>query len=93
MIFTENYLEICWVTINFRGIAMLSVVSSDKLLTPKEAADRLGTTPSTLNIWRCTGRYNLPFVKIGARVKYRASDVERFIERRTRSTYTGPEAA
>lgn len=65
----------------------------DPLLTPSETAARLGIAPSTLNIWRCTGRYNLPFVKAGARVRYRTSDVEAFIARRTRNTHVGPEDA
>ena len=65
----------------------------ESLLDPERVAAILGVSVKTLNVWRCTGRYALPFVKIGARVKYRASDVERFIELRTRSTCTGPEAA
>lgn len=63
------------------------------MLTPEQAAARIGVAATTLGIWRSTGRYNLPFVKAGSRVRYRAGDVEKFIERRTRNTYTGPEAA
>ena len=48
--------------------------------TPEETAARLGlTNPDTLAVWRCTKRYPLPWVKIGSRVRYRASDVEVFI--------------
>lgn len=61
------------------------------ILTPKQAAERIGVAASTLGIWRSTGRYNLPFVKAGSRVRYRAADVERFIERRTRNTFVGEE--
>lgn len=61
------------------------------ILTPEQAAERIGVAASTLGIWRSTGRYNLPYVKAGSRVRYRASDVERFIERRTRNTFTGEE--
>lgn len=63
------------------------------LLDPEQVAEALGVSPKTLNVWRCTGRYNLPFVKVGTRVRYRASDVEAFLERRTRSTFAGTEAA
>lgn len=65
----------------------------EPLLDSKRVAKILDVSHKTLNVWRCTGRYNLPFVKVGARVRYRASDVAAFLERRTRSTCTGPEAA
>jgi len=62
------------------------------LITPEEAAHLLGVRPATLATWRTIGRYNLPYVKIGARVRYRLADVEDFIERRTRQ-HTGQDAA
>jgi len=49
------------------------------LLTRKEAALYLGVTQQTLAIWKCTGRYDLPCIKIGRLVKYRRSDLEAFI--------------
>lgn len=55
-----------------------------KLLTPKQAAEALGVKTSTLEVWRCTGRYDLPFVKSGRLVRYRESDIAAFIERRVR---------
>ena len=65
--------------------------ASNPMLTPEQTAERLGLATGTWSIWRTTGRYNLPFVKAGARVRYRASDVEAFIRRRT--VNPGPEAA
>lgn len=53
-----------------------------KLLTPDETAERLGILTKTLDVWRCTQRYNLPYVKVGRLVRYRESDVEAFIESR-----------
>lgn len=53
-----------------------------KLLEPETTADVLGVTAGTLQVWRSTGRYNLPFVKVGGRVMYRQEDVQAFIERR-----------
>ena len=53
------------------------------LLTRKEAAEYLGLTPRTLAVWASVKRYNIPYVKIGRLVKYRRSDLESFIERRT----------
>lgn len=53
-----------------------------ELLNREQAADYLGITPGTLEVWACTKRYNLPYVKIGSRVMYRESDLVKFIEDR-----------
>ena len=55
--------------------------NSDMLLTRKQAAEFLGVKESTLAHWKCTGRYNLPVIKICRLVKYRVSDLEKFIEK------------
>jgi len=52
------------------------------LLTPYETSERLHVTPETLAVWRCTGRYDLPFVKVGSKVFYEAADIDTFIESR-----------
>ncbi|WP_349573294.1 helix-turn-helix domain-containing protein [Azotobacter salinestris] len=49
----------------------------------KQAAAVLGVKPSTLAVWRSTGRYPLPFVKVGRMVRYRVSDLAEFMARRT----------
>lgn len=54
----------------------------------KQAADALGVKPTTLAVWRSTGRYNLPFLKVGRLVKYRLSDLAEFLARRT-ANHTG----
>lgn len=56
-----------------------------KLLTADEVAEILGVTPHTLAVWRSTGRYALRYVKSGRLVRYRAADLDSFIERRTKS--------
>ncbi len=56
-----------------------------QLVGPEEAAKILGISPGTLSVWRTTGRYNLPFVKVGQRVKYRLDDLQAFIEQRTQN--------
>lgn len=53
------------------------------LLTRKEAAAYLGIAEMTLSIWKSTGRYNLPVVKVGRLVRYKKSDLDAFIDRRT----------
>ncbi|WP_240919254.1 helix-turn-helix domain-containing protein [Acidovorax sp. HDW3] len=52
-----------------------------ELLDEAEAAAYLGlTNPKTLAVWRCTKRYDLPYVKYGRLVRYRRQDLEHFIE-------------
>ncbi|WP_316354696.1 helix-turn-helix transcriptional regulator [Candidatus Trichorickettsia mobilis] len=55
--------------------------SNTQLLNRKEAAEFLGVKESTLAHWKCTGRYNLASVKIGRLVKYRVTDLEKFVEK------------
>ena len=54
------------------------------LLSPEETARMLGISAGTLSVWRCTGRYSLPYIKIGGCVKYKQEDLNNFIERQTR---------
>ena len=64
-------------------VAAMGTTIRPKLLTEAEAADYLGVEPQTLCAWRCTRRYNLPFIKVGRLVRYRPEDVEAFLEERT----------
>jgi excisionase family DNA binding protein len=64
------------------GSAILA--GSADLLTPEEAAAFLKTEARTLAVWRCTGRYQLRYVKIGRHVRYKRADLEAFIASRTR---------
>jgi len=52
------------------------------LLTTQETPKMLGTTAGTLNVWRCTKRYALAYIKIGSSVRYRRQDVMDFINAR-----------
>ena len=59
------------------------VVEQDQLLTRRQAAEVLGLQPQTLAKWAVTGSH-LPMVKVGARaVRYRQSELNKFIERQT----------
>lgn len=49
----------------------------------RQAATALGVKASTLAVWRSTGRYDLPFAKIGRLVRYRLADLAKFIDSRT----------
>ncbi len=54
----------------------------------KTAAAALGVQANTLSVWRSTGRYALPHLKIGRKVQYRVSALAEFIARRT-TCHTG----
>lgn len=57
-----------------------------ELLDERQAAEYLTLSAGTLSVWRSTGRYEIPFVKIGSRVRYKRAELEKWIESRTRST-------
>ena len=61
----------------------LTIQPTDPLLTPPEAAAYIGVTENTLCVWRCVGRYDIQFVKVGRLVKYRKSALDAFLDRRT----------
>jgi len=52
----------------------------DPLLNRKEAARFLSLSPGTLAVWDCTKRHDLKPIKIGRAVRYRLSDLNRFLE-------------
>jgi len=49
------------------------------LLTESQAAKRLGARPTTLNKWR-TRNKGPAYLKLAGKVRYRAADIEAFIE-------------
>ncbi|UZR30635.1 helix-turn-helix domain-containing protein [Methylococcus mesophilus] len=62
-----------------QNIPSLDALPDSALLSPEQTGEILYVKPSTLAVWRCTGRVKLPFVKIGKFVKYRAGDIRAFI--------------
>ena len=54
--------------------------SVPEMMTSEQAAEYLGIAAQTLAVWRSTGRYALPFVKVGRNVRYRKSDLDRFLQ-------------
>lgn len=67
---------------------MLDLDASEvqRLLTPEQVSEMLVVPVATLAVWRCTMRYNLPFIKVGKHVRYRLADVIAFIEANLRQT-------
>lgn len=55
----------------------------DKVLSPQETADYLGIATMTLWKWRASRPNDLPYIKVGRFVRYRASDVENFLRKNT----------
>jgi excisionase family DNA binding protein len=58
------------------------------LIDSQETAEILGISKSALEVWRTTGRYQLPFIKVGRNVRYRRSDVSEWLDSRTRAGST-----
>lgn len=61
----------------------VALLPAPELLTRDKAAAYLGCRPQTLAVWAATGRYRLPFLKVGRLVRYRRADLDAFLERRT----------
>ena len=59
---------------------------SSQLLDETQAAAKLTVSPGTLGVWRSTGRYNLPFIKVGRMVRYRQSDLDAWLDTRVRAS-------
>ncbi len=57
-----------------------------ELLSADQAAATIDVTSGTLSVWRSTGRYGIPFIKIGRKVRYRKSDLLAWLESRTRAS-------
>lgn len=44
-----------------------------------EAAEYLGVKPHTLDVWACTKRYDLKYIKVGRLVKYKKEHLDEFL--------------
>ena len=51
----------------------------EPMLSPKQVSEYTGVPVTTLAIWRCTGRVNIPYVKVGRAVRYRREDIETYL--------------
>ena len=54
---------------------------SSKLYRPSDVEMRQIATVGTLGVWRCKGQ-GPPYLKIGSRVAYRGSDLNRWLSER-----------
>ncbi len=60
-------------------MAVDKTIHSADLLNNNQAAQYIGVTPGTLEVWRCAKRYNIAYLKIGRLVKYRKADLDNFL--------------
>jgi excisionase family DNA binding protein len=56
----------------------------DELLDYKGGALFLGVRRGTLQVWVCTGRYGVPYLKIGRLVRFRKSALAAWMQSRER---------
>lgn len=72
-------------TMTTQNLQNLIAAGAD-LLDDKAAAAILDVSPGTLSVWRSTGRYSLPFLKIGRKVRYRRADLDAWLVKRVRES-------
>lgn len=53
------------------------------LLDNDPAADYIGIKGGTLEVWRSTKRHQIPYIKVGRKIKYRKSDLDAWLKSRT----------
>lgn len=53
--------------------------SGEALYKRKEAAEYLDVSETTLANWACTKKFHIPYYKIGKSVRYKKSDLEKFV--------------
>ena len=61
---------------------MPGTVSTERLVLTREAADFLGFAEKTLEKDRCTRELGIPYVKLGRAVRYRLTDLKKFVDDR-----------
>lgn len=61
----------------------VSNASGSDLLSRREAAKYLGVAEQTLAVWKCNKRVDIPVIQVGRLIKYRRSDLDRFLNANT----------
>jgi hypothetical protein len=64
------------------GSVMASKKENEELLSDLDVAPRLKVSPWTMRAWR-SQRRGPSWVKVGSLARYRPSDIEEYLERRT----------
>jgi hypothetical protein len=58
------------------------LISNPEFFSNPKAAKYIDITPGTLAVWRSTGRFAIPFFRIGSKIRYRKSDLDAFLASR-----------
>lgn len=65
------------------AISVIIANNNKSLFDTREAADYLSVEPGTLEVWRCTKRHRIPFIKVGRLVRYRKEALDSFLVNNT----------
>ena len=60
----------------------IKLINQSNRMTRKQAARYLGVKSGTLACWATTGRYSLPFYRIGGLIYYSQDDLDDFLASR-----------
>jgi hypothetical protein len=72
-------------TIRKVGFDIVSIGEAGSLVTVTEAGQILRISASSLNKWRLSGS-GPRFIRVGARIRYRLSDLAAYLNQRTRNS-------
>ncbi len=75
-----------WKMLTEQPTATTHTVDDNALLDYEKAARVLLVSKGTLENWVSSGVYGVPFLKIGGRVRFRRSSLERWLQSRERSS-------
>lgn len=64
------------------GMNTKQVLDSEPLIATPEAAAMLGVSTGTLEVWRCTNRYSVPYVRLGRAIRYSPAALRAWIAAR-----------
>ena len=59
----------------------------NEIMKTQEVADYLNVKKQTLEVWRSKNINKIPYIKVGASVRYRRTDVEKWIQRQTNNPF------
>ena len=57
---------------------MMKSEKIDELVSPGDLAKELHVSTGTLSVWRCEKRQHIPYLKIGSKVMYLRSGIEKW---------------
>jgi excisionase family DNA binding protein len=62
---------------------MVTLGPESEYFNSVQAAEFLGVSPGTLEAWRCSKRYPIPYLKCGRLVRYKKADLVGWLNSRT----------